>query len=416
MGSVPDQTIAVADRPPARSWLIPAVLMLASTVSILATDLYTPSLPRLTEVFGRSAETVQLTMTCNLAGFAFGQLLFGPLSDRFGRRPSMLMGLTLFCLFSVLCAQAWSIESLIAFRVFQGIAAACEAVIGFAVIKELYGEAEGVKVVAIYSMVIAAAPALGPVLGGQMLVQFGWESNFWLLGGLALLALAACWRFLIETGRPDRTALRPTRLLAEAHATLRVPAFWLYTVGPAASLGGLFAYVTEGPFVFIRQMGIPAEEFGYYHGTIVGIFFATNLLVNRLSERVSGNTLLRCGSVLALAGGGLAVVLVASATASPWSLVMALGLFVSSLALIYAVAPLKALRSTTAATGMAASWRGCLEMCGAIAGSAGVMALHDGTLWPLAILLAVSALVVVAGDVGARRTSRSAELSVSSTS
>ena len=131
-------------------------------------------------------------MTLNLVGFAVGQLLFGLLSDRIGRRPAILIGLSLFCLFSVLCAQAWSVESLITFRIFQGIAAACEAVIGFAVIKELYGEAEGVKIVAIYSMVIAAAPALGPVLGGQMLVNFGWESNFWLLGGLAVLALLAC--------------------------------------------------------------------------------------------------------------------------------------------------------------------------------------------------------------------------------
>jgi DHA1 family bicyclomycin/chloramphenicol resistance-like MFS transporter len=347
-------------------------------------------------------------MTLNLVGFAFGQLLFGPLSDRFGRRPAMLIGLSLFCLFSVLCAQAWTIDSLIAFRVFQGIAGACEAVIGFAVIKELYGEAAGVKVVAIYSMVIAAAPALGPVIGGQMLVRFGWESNFWLLGGLAILALVACWRFLVETGRPDRTALRPSRLLAEAHATLRVPAFWLYTIGPAASLGGLFAYVTEGPFVFIRQMGIPADVFGYYHGAIVGTFFVTNLVVNRISDRVSGVVLLRIGSVLAVAGGGLALLLVATGHSSPWTLVVALSLFVSSLALIYAVAPLKALSATTAATGMAASWRGCLEMCGAIAGSAGVAALHDGTAWPLAILLAVAAVLVVAGDVGARRSSRRA--------
>jgi len=388
------------------SWLIPAVLMLASTVSILATDLYTPSLPRLTEVFGQPAETIQLTMTLNLVGFAVGQLLFGLLSDRIGRRPAILIGLSLFCLFSVLCAQAWSVESLITFRIFQGIAAACEAVIGFAVIKELYGEAEGVKIVAIYSMVIAAAPALGPVLGGQMLVNFGWESNFWLLGGLAVLALLACWRFLMETSRPDRTALRPSRLLAEAHATLRVPAFWLYTIGPAASLGGLFAYVTEGPFVFISQMGIPADVFGYYHGVIVGMFFVTNLAVNRVSDRVGGARLLRVGSVLAVAGGGLALVLVASDNVSPWSMVVALSLFVSSLGLIYAVAPLRALRATSAATGMAASWRGCLEMCGAIAGSAGVAALHDGTAWPLAIVLAIAAVFVVIGDVGARRYSQ----------
>ena len=389
-----------------RRWLIPAVLMLASTVGILATDLYTPSLPRLAEVFGAPAETVQLTMTLNLAGFALGQLLYGPLSDRFGRRPAMLLGLVAFAMFSSLCALAWSVESLIAFRVGQGLVGACEAVIGMAVIKELYGEKEGVKIVAIYAMVIAAAPAVGPIIGGQMLVHFGWQSNFWLLTGLALLALAACWRFLLETARPDRSALRPSRLLVEARATLCVPAFWLYTIGPAAALGGLFAYVTEGPFVLINQLGVPADVFGYYHAVIVAAFFCTNIAVNRVASRVSGATLLRLGSFSAVAGGVLALSLVATGSITAYSLVAAMSLFAMGLAFVYAVAPLQALASTKAATGMAASWRGFLEMSGAMAGSAGVAALHDGTPWPLAIVLAAAAVFIVAGDVGARRYAR----------
>jgi len=389
--------------PPPHSWLIPAVLMLASTVGILATDLYTPSMPRLTAVFGTSPETVQLSMTLNLAGFALGQLLYGPLSDRFGRRPAMLCGLVAFAVFSGLCGMAWSIESLIAFRIGQGLVGACEAVIGMAVIKELYGEKEGVKVVAIYAMVIAAAPAVGPIIGGQMLVHFGWASNFWLLTGLALLALAACWRFLIETARPDRSALRPSRLVAEARAALRVPAFWLYTVGPAAALGGLFAYVTEGPFVLIDQLGVPADVFGYYHAVIVCVFFCTNIVVNRVAARVSGAVLLRLGSVIGLAGGGLGLALVAADALTAVTLVLAMSLFAMSLALVYAVAPLKALAATKAATGMAASWRGFLEMSGAMLGSAGVAALHDGTPWPLMIVLAVAAAAIALGDWGASR-------------
>jgi DHA1 family bicyclomycin/chloramphenicol resistance-like MFS transporter len=238
--------------------------MLASTVGLLATDLYVPSLPTLTEVFSASPEIIQLTMTFNLVGFAVGQLFFGPLSDRFGRRTAMLLGLSLFCFAALGCALTWSAEALIVARSLLGLTGACEAVIGMYVIKELYGEEKGVKIVAIYAIFIAAAPAVGPLLGGQMLVHFGWASNFWLLLGLALLTRAAVWRFLVETAVPDVTALYPRRLLAETWLCLSVPAFWLYTVGHAASLGAIFAWITQGPFILIQQLGIPPDNFGYY--------------------------------------------------------------------------------------------------------------------------------------------------------
>lgn len=400
------ESAAVRKPPNFPTWTIPAVLMLATTVSILATDLYTPSLPTLARTFGVPAETVQLTMTLNLAGFAFGQLLYGPLSDRFGRRPVMLAGVALFMLSSAACALAWSIESLIVFRVFQGLTAACEAVICWAVIKELYGEKDGVRVVAIFSMVIAVAPAVGPVIGSQMLIRFGWESNFWLLTGLALTAIVALFAFLRETATPDRRALQPGCLIAEARRTVRVPAFWLYSIGPAAALGGLFAFVTEGPFVLIDQMGLTPDVFGYHYAAVVAAFIATNLTVNRIAAKVEGALLLRIGSVLALTGGALAVLLAATGWIAPWSLCVAAALFVSSMALVYAVAPLKALASTDASTGMASSIRGCMEMLGAMLGSAGVSALHDGTHWPLVIVMAVAAVCMALGNWGARRVER----------
>jgi DHA1 family bicyclomycin/chloramphenicol resistance-like MFS transporter len=266
------------------------------------------------------------------------------------------------------------------------------------VIKELYGEKDGVRVVAIYSMVIAVAPTIGPVIGSQMLIHFGWASNFWLLTGLAMVAVAALYVFLKETSRPDRRALQPSRLVAEARRTVRVPAFWLYTIGPAAALAGLFAFVTEGPFVLIDQMGLTPDVFGYYYAAVVAAFIATNLVVNRIATRVEGAALLRLASVLALSGGALAVMLAATGWSAPWSLCVAAALFVSSMGLVYAVAPLKALASTDAATGMASSIRGCIEMVGAMLGSIGVSALHDGTEWPLVIVLAVAAVCMAVGN------------------
>jgi DHA1 family bicyclomycin/chloramphenicol resistance-like MFS transporter len=139
--------------------LIPALLISASFVSILSTDLYTPSLPHLQGVFDTDAEQVQLTMSLNLLGFALAQLLYGPLSDRIGRRPVLLGGMLGFAVASLGCALAGSIEALILARVLQGMTACAEAVIGYAVIREIYDEAGAVRVLGAYGMGIAFAAA-----------------------------------------------------------------------------------------------------------------------------------------------------------------------------------------------------------------------------------------------------------------
>ncbi|MDC0361391.1 hypothetical protein OAN80_06520, partial [Alphaproteobacteria bacterium] len=189
---------------------------------------------------------------------------------------------------------------------------------------------------------------------------------------------------------------------AETRLCLSVPAFWLYTVGPAASLGAIFAWITEGPFILIQQLGIPPDNFGYYQAMLVGSFFVTNLIVNRVADDVSGQLLLRLGTIAAITGACVTLSLVATDTLVAWNLGASVSFFGISTGLIYAVAPLKALASTKAATGIAASWRGFLEMSGAMLGSAGIVALHDGTPWPLAIVLAGCAVVILIGDLGAR--------------
>ena len=156
----------------------------------------------------------------------------------------------------------------------------------------------------------------------------------------------------------------------------------------------------------INQLGVPPEEFGYYQAVIVAVFFATNLAVNRYSDRVPGRTLLLLASILALLGGSLGIGLAALDAVVPWSLCAVMTLFAATVALVYAVAPLKAMPATKAATGMAASWRGFLEMSGAMLGSAGVTALHDGTPWPLVMVLAAAAVCIAASNACARLVDR----------
>ena len=292
--------------------LIPALLISASFVSILSTDLYTPSLPHLQGVFDTDAAQVQLTMSLNLLGFALAQLLYGPLSDRIGRRPVLLGGMLGFALASLGCALAGSIEALIWARVLQGVTACAEAVIGYAVIREIYDEAGAVRVLGAYGMGIAFAPAIGPIIGGYMHVLFGWRSNFFLLTGLILVVAFLIWRNLPETLKePDPDAVKPGRVLRGYLALLRDSAFMAYVLVAGLVIAGLFAMVTAFPFLFIERMGVRTEHYGYYYAAIVLAYFLGSLLVNRIAGQLSSDRLLAMGLGLRAVGGLMLLLLVA---------------------------------------------------------------------------------------------------------
>ena len=153
---------------PANLTAILPVVVLASSVSIMSTDIYTPSLPHLPEYFATTPQAVQLTISLNIIAFALAQLVLGPVSDRFGRRPVMLTGLGLFTVASIACAASQSIGQLITMRIAQGLSASVEAVVGLAIIRDLFKDTDQVRALAIWGMAISITPAAAPILGGYV--------------------------------------------------------------------------------------------------------------------------------------------------------------------------------------------------------------------------------------------------------
>ena len=182
--------------------LVVGVLVLASSVSIMSTDMYTPSLPDLADWFETTPTRVKLTISLNMIAFGLAQLIHGPLSDRFGRKPVLVVSSVFVIILSLACAMAQTIDQLIVARILLGIAAAAEAVIGLAIIKDLYNEQEQVKALALLGMVIAITPAAAPILGGYLHVAFGWQSNFYVISGMALLAMIVVIKVLPESTTP----------------------------------------------------------------------------------------------------------------------------------------------------------------------------------------------------------------------
>lgn len=375
--------------------VIPALLIAASGVSILSTDLYAPSLPHLPAYFATNAETVQLTMSLNVAAFALALLVHGPLADRFGRRPVLLLGLIAFAATSIAAAVATTVGELILARVVMGLAASVEAVVALAIIRDLYDEAGAVKILAAYGMAIAVAPAVGPILGGYVHVLLGWRANFFLLAALILVVVSLAWRFLPETTpAKDHTALRPERLLSGYLRLALTRHFMGYAIAAGATYGGLFAFITAGPFVLIDRLGLATQHYGLLYAVLVGAFFLGSLAANRAARHVRISAMLRSGLAIT-AAGGLALPLVVSAVETPWTITAAMSVFTFGLGLIFASGPVLAFKASEHGAGLTAAMLSAIEMgCGA-AGALAVGVLHDGTAWPMAGTIAACSVIAI---------------------
>lgn len=385
-------------------WIPPAVLVGCTSVSILSTDLYAPSLPHLPRLLGTDAETAQLTMSINFVAYALAQLLHGPLADRFGRRRLLILGLLGFLLTSLACAVTPNIEGLLAGRFVQGLCSSVPAVVVILMIRELYDEDRAVRIMGAYGMAVGLAPAVGPLIGGYIHVYLGWRANFFTLAILACLVVLLVLRFLPETGVRDPRALQPSRI-ATGYAQLLARRVYLrYLIPSATVFGAFFAFVTAGPFLLIDRLGIATEDYGLYYGALVLCFMAGSLAANRLAGRLSADRLVQAAIVFAFAGGltlGLPVI-------AGWEglvpVMAGLMLLTFGIGLILAAGPICQLKAAgDAPRGPASALLGSSQLGAASVAGLLVAAFHDGTALPLAATIAGFAVIAAIGYVALGR-------------
>jgi DHA1 family bicyclomycin/chloramphenicol resistance-like MFS transporter len=190
------------------------LMLLAAFVALgpLSTDMYLPALPDMVSVFGSTVSRVQLTISAYLFGFSVFHLLCGPLSDRFGRKPILLLGMIIFCIASIACARVGNIEELIFWRFMQGVGACTGPTLGRAMVRDIYGPVKAAKALATMAAIMALAPAVAPIIGGWMLGFLPWSAIFWFLAAYALLAIASL-ALLLPESLPERQSLRPLSIV-----------------------------------------------------------------------------------------------------------------------------------------------------------------------------------------------------------
>jgi DHA1 family bicyclomycin/chloramphenicol resistance-like MFS transporter len=386
---------AAATQPAAKPSFI-ALLIAASAVSPLGINMYLPSMPGMVRAFEVDFATIQLTLSLYLAAMAVGQLVIGSLSDRFGRRPMLLIGLLVFVLGSFLCLTAQNVGLLIFGRVVQAIGGCAGITLSRAIVRDLYGRNQVASMIGYVTMGMAVAPMIAPTIGGVLETLYGWRASFvFLMGFGSLVLVVAVWQ-LHETNH-NRDAAVSIRHLAHGYLSLvGSRLFWGYTLAASFVSAVFFAFVAGAPYVMIELMERSPAEYGFYFAIVPSGYILGNFASGRFAGGVGPNRMILSGTLVTLASvAGMAVT-------------FAMG-FLHPVALFGPMFFIGLGNGLVLPSGIAGAVSVKPEVAGAAAGLSGSLQIGFGalvapvvgatlsvTIWPLITIMAICALFALA--------------------
>ena len=361
----------------------------------VSTDLFLSGLPAIIQEFSASHAQGQLTLSIFMVGYAIGQLMFGTLSDAYGRLRLLYWGLGFYVIASVACIFATSLEMLLAGRLAQGMAAASGPVIARVLVREYYEPKESMRVMSVLAGAMALAPALAPILGSWMLYWFDWRSHFVLLMLFALFSLMGVYWVLSEPKRHSDTAGHSlTSLPKQFLVCLKHPLFCGYVLTGSLCFAGMFAFISSTSFLVIEVMGVAAENFGYCFMVVVLGYMTGSFTCARLYSRLSRAKIMRVGALLNIVAV-LSLLLMHTGDTTSLLLLLPFAGYFFGAALIIPGAQMGSLAVFERGVGSASSIYGFVQvMSGALVGML-VGQLYDGTVLPVALVMLVASVLVL---------------------
>jgi DHA1 family bicyclomycin/chloramphenicol resistance-like MFS transporter len=390
--------------PLARSrWSVGFMALLAGVTALapFSLQIFLPALPAIQATFAVSTGVAQLALSLSILANAFANLAYGPLSDRFGRRPVLLVGLVAFIAGSLGCALAPTIDLLVIGRIVQSIGGAAGMVLARAIVRDRYDRDRSASIIAYLTMAMVVAPMLAPTVGAILIDVASWRAIFFMTTGVGVLLT---WQIAIRLGetRPP-AAGRVAGPLGGAGALLRSGAFLAYVLQSTFGISVFFSFIAGAPYFMINVLGRSATEYGLWFILISAAFMAGNLIAGRISTRVGLDRMVLAGSLLAAAGAGLAFVLLLGSTWAPLALfgpMMAAGVG-NGLSVPNAQAGAVSVEPLLAGT--ASGIAGFSQMFVAALVSQAVGMVQNGTPYPMAAFMAGCAALSLAGFILPRR-------------
>lgn len=362
-------------------------------LTAISTDLYLSGIPQIVADFSASAAEGQLTLGVFLIGVAVGQLIYGPLSDFYGRKPVLRIGLIIYLLSTLACAFSMSMDQLLIARLCQALAAASGPVLARAIVSDLYSPRDAGKMLAMLTAYMAIIPAIAPIFGSWLLYWFDWRMQFGLLSCFGVLVLMGASSLVESKPRVAGATISYKKIGQQFSLALRHSVFMSYAMMGAAQIGAMFAWISIASFVIIEQFSVAPENFGYAFAIVVCGFFCGGYISSKTIHRFGPMPIIVAGLACSFLSALLMLVLAIAALDNlPLVLLSAFGVFFSG-GMVLSNAQMGAITVFPDSTGQSSSIFGFLQS--ALAALSGILVgqFYNNTMMPLAISMGVMTLI-----------------------
>ncbi|GGF27388.1 Bcr/CflA family multidrug efflux MFS transporter [Echinicola rosea] len=383
------------------------ILGALSTISPFSIDMYLPGFPSIAKNLGTSIANVQLSLTSYLVGIAIGQLFYGPLLDRFGRKKPLYIGLLIYVLASVACALSNTVENLILMRFVQAIGGCAGMVAAQAMVRDIFPVNKTAQAMALLMLVIAVSPMIAPTVGGFVTAHYDWHTVFMILAGITIVILMAAYFFLPDGAKPDQeVSLRPKQVIKKYVEVTKNRQFLVYMLIGGVAGAAPFAYISGSADVFMNIYGVTEQQYGWIFALLAFSMIGSTQLNHILLKRFTSQQIIKVALTYQTVIGFVLILGVWNGWLNVYALIGMMFIFLTGHGLANPNAAALTLAPFSRNAGSAAAMMGSMRMAmgGLVSGAVSIF--HNGTASPMVIMMtfcAVGGLLTLVIDTNLKR-------------